>query len=263
MPSQLRLYFAAAYYRSYLGTFRWSRPSVYLAQKVILPLAQLTFFVFIGMYAGAYPLDFYLVGNAIAVAGVSSLYYVARAVASEKREGTLPYVLASPAARIPIFLGSGAFQTADAAVSVAMAFAWASLVFGLRLSWDAAVELAVVVAVATVALSGLGLLLGAISYVLWDADLVANVAIFGVLLLTGANIPLNDLPAPVAALGALLPPAGAIEAARVVARGGPLTVLPGLLAHDLALGALYAALGAATFHALEQRARNAGALEGF
>jgi len=145
---------------------------------------------------------------------------------------------------------------------MAAAFALAVLVFGLRLPLEGLSGMVLSMLVATVALCGVGLLLGSLAYIFLDAILLANWAMFILLLLTGMNIPLSELPGFAAAIGEALPLTRSIAAARLYAAGAPLDAGLGLLAGDLAIGAAYAVVGYFVFGWLETRARIQGRLEG-
>lgn len=256
----MRLFLVTAYY-SFLALFRWLSPAPYLAYRAIFPLAQLAFFALIGTYGGSQPLSFYLVGNVIGTATLST-FGVSTAVADERQQGTLSYLLATPAPRVPIFFGRAALHVADGMLNMAAAVAIAVLVFGLRLPAEGLVGIAAAMLVAVIAICGVGLLLGALAYLVLDTAVLANFAMFVILLLSGANVPLAELPDAAAAASQAIPLTRSIAAARMYAAGAPLDAGLGLLAGDLALGAVYAVAGYAVFGWLETQARRQGRLEG-
>jgi len=256
----MRLFFVTADY-TFRGMFHWLRPVPYVVNRLLFPLVQLVFFALVGQYGGSQSLSFYLVGNAIGVATLST-FGVSQAVADERWQGTLSYLLGSPAPRVPVFFGRAAYHVVDGMLNMAAAFALAVLVFGLRLPLEGLTGLVLSMLVATVALCGVGLLLGALAYIFLDAILLANWAMFILLLLTGMNIPLSELPGFAAAIGEALPLTRSIAAARLYAAGAPLDAGLGLLAGDLAIGAAYAVAGYFVFGWLETRSRIQGRLEG-
>lgn len=256
----MRLFFVTADY-SFRALFHWLRPVPYLINRLLFPLVQLTFFALVGQYGGSQPLSYYLVGNAIGVATLST-FGVSQAVADERWQGTLSYLLASPAPRVPVFFGRAAYHIVDGLLNMAAAFALAVFVFGLRLPFEGLAGIALATIVATIALCGVGLLLGALAYIFLDAILLANWAMFILLLLTGMNVPLAELPGFAAAIGEALPLTRSIAAARLYAAGAPLDAGLALLAADLAIGAAYAVAGYVVFGWLETRSRIQGRLEG-
>ncbi|MHB8631976.1 MAG: ABC transporter permease [Candidatus Limnocylindria bacterium] len=256
----MRLFFVTAHY-TFRAAFHWLRPVPYVVNRLLFPLVQLTFFALVGQYGGSQSLSFYLVGNAIGVATLSC-FGVAQAVASERWQGTLSYILAAPAPRVPIFFGRAAYHVVDGMLNMAAAFALAMLVFGLRLPLDGLAGLVLSMLVATLAICGVGLLLGSLAYIVLDAVLLANWAMFILLLLTGMNVPLTELPPFAAAIGEALPLTRSIAAARLYVAGAPLEAGLGLLAADLAIGVVYAVAGYVLFSWLELQARRQGRLEG-
>ena len=107
----------------------------------------------------------------------------------------------------------------------------------------------------------LPLLLGAVAYVMLDAGVLGNILIFMILLVSGANIPLSELPSALLFLGEALPLTRSIEAARTLAAGGEITASLPLLLQDLAIGLGYAIVGFFLFSWIEVVARRRGTLE--
>ena len=69
---------------SYRGLFNWIRPSMYIPTMLGSPLFQLIFFTKLGQYAHAESPDFYIVGNAVQVAAMASIYGMTMAIANER-----------------------------------------------------------------------------------------------------------------------------------------------------------------------------------
>jgi hypothetical protein len=53
---------------AYRGLFMWLNPAAYFFNKMLVPLMRMSFFSLLGLFGGAQPLAFYLVGNAVIVA---------------------------------------------------------------------------------------------------------------------------------------------------------------------------------------------------
>lgn len=256
----MRLFLATAYY-GYRALFSWLHPSAYVAQKMGFPLLQLVFFTLVGRYGGGQPLEFYLIGNSVAVA-FRPMFSIARAVYDERWQGTLPYLLASPANKVVLFLGRGTLYALDGTIDVAVAFLIAMLLFGLTLPLSSAPGLFAAILVATVAASGMGFFVGALAYVVLDTAFLGNTVLFMMLLFTGANVPLAELPPVAQAIGLAMPLTRTIAAARLYAGGADFWAGLPLLAADLAIGAAYSLLGVLLFRWLELQARTRGTLEG-
>jgi ABC-2 type transport system permease protein len=81
------------------------------------------------------------------------------------------------------------------------------------------------------------------------------------LLFCGVNIPLDVLPAWMAAIGRCLPLTHGIMAAREVAAGAPLADVGGLVWTELGIGAAYAAAAYGLFRLLERESRRRAVLD--
>lgn len=257
----IRLFVVSAYF-SFKGLFRWLQPEQYLLQKILFPLVQLSFFTLVGVYGGSQPPAFYLIGNALVVA-FRPMFAVTTAIADERAQGTLPYLLASPANRAVLFFGRAALQVFDGLLDIALAFAFAVFIFGLDLSganWPGLVAAALMASLAGCAV---GLVLGSAAYLFLDALFLANAMMFAMLLLTGANVPLDRLPGAVAAIGLALPLTRTIEAGRLYAAGAPFAEGLAPLAGDLAVIVAWSLAGYALFSWIETQARRRGTFEGF
>lgn len=256
----MRVFLSTSFF-AYRALFRWLTVEQYAFQKLLYPLLQLTFFAFVGAFASARPLTFYLIGNAIVVA-FRPLFAVALAVTEERDQGTLPYLLVSPANRVSLFFGRATLNIVDGAVDVVLAFVFAVLVFGLILPASALPGLAAAVLMASACGAGLGFFLGAVAYVVMDSLFLANTAMFVLLLVSGANIPAADLPPSLALLGQILPLSRTIEASRLYASGADFASGVPLLLGDLGLAVAWSIAGFAVFSWVEAEARRRGTFQG-
>lgn len=259
----LRIFLSGAWL-AYIGLFRWTRPGQYVATKVVGPLGWIAFFTFLGMSAtGRESADFYIIGNAMQVAALNGIFGVSMCIGEERNEGTLIYVLGTPANRFVTFMGRALFHVLDGMVTVVIGFFWGVTLLGLDLSVANVPGLALTILVASAATCGLGLLLGSLSLITLNVMFVNNFVSFSLLLLSGANVPLEKLPTWMQYVGAGLPLTRGIAAARLLVRGADLIDVAPLLAGELAVGMIYALLGFALFSWFEAQAKRRGTLEAF
>jgi ABC-2 type transport system permease protein len=247
---------------AYVALFHWLRPIQYAASKIIMPLAQMFFFVYLGTYAtGPGHASFYIIGNAIQITAVSGIFGVTMSIGGERDAGTLPYLFGTPANRLMIFLGRAFMNILDGALGVVIAFAWGVVLLGLDLSHTNLAGLALTILVTTISTCGLGLLLGSLALVTVNVMFVNNFVYFLLLIFSGANVPLQQLPAWMQAISNALPLTRGIAAGRILVGGGTLTsVVPGLLG-ELGVGLAYGLLGYFLFTAFEVVAKRRGTLE--
>ncbi len=249
---------------AYVALFHWLRPTQYAASKIIMPLAQMFFFVYLGTYAtGAGNASFYIIGNAIQITAVSGIFGVTMSIGGERNEGTLPYLFGTPANRLMIFLGRAFMNIIDGALGVVIAFIWGVVLLGLDLSHTNLGGLAATILITTISTCGLGLLLGSLSLITVNVMFVNNFVYFLLLIFSGANVPINQLPAWMQAISYVLPLTRGIAAGRLLVSGANLASVAPLLWGELGIGLIYGFLGYLLFTAFEVEAKRRGTLEIF
>lgn len=249
---------------SYVALFSWLRPTAYLASKIVMPLNQIIFFTFLGMHAtGRESAEFYIIGNAVQVAAINGIYGVTFSVGGERWSGTLPYVFGTPANRLVVFLGRAFMHVLDGMIAVVIGFTWGVVLLGLDLSRTDPLALLLTIILTTFSTSGLGLLMGCLSLVTRNIMFVNNTVYFLLLLLSGANIPVANLPAWMRAISQSLPLTRGIASARRTIEGASLAEVAPLLAGEVMIGLLYASAGYVFFRWFEFQAKRQGTLEAF
>jgi ABC-2 type transport system permease protein len=249
---------------SYRALFNWIKPSIYIPTMLGSPLFQIVFFTYLGRFSGAKEDDaFFIVGNAVQVCAMSSVYGMTMAVANERWFGTLGPLLASPANRLAVFLGRGLPVLANALVVSLFGFLVGVVLLGFRPGWDVVPALAAVVLASALSCTAFGMLLGSIGLRAKDFFFAANLAYFLMLLFCGVNIPLDTLPGWMSAVGRCLPLTHGIAAAREVAAGASLGHVAGLVGTELGIAAAYAVAGLTLFRILERESRRTAVLDAY
>jgi len=257
----LRLFLQGAIL-SYIALFRWLRPSAYLASKVVMPLNQILFFTFLGMYAtGRENASFYVIGNAVQMAAISGIYGVTMSIGGDRWDGTLPYLFGTPANRMAMFLGRALVHVIDGMLGVVLGLIWGVVLLGLDLSQTDPLALGLTILITTVSTSGLGLLMGCLSLITRNIMFVNNTIYFLLLVFCGANVPLAVLPDWMRAVSWFLPLTRGIASARRIIAGAGLSEVAPLLAGELFIGLVYIFLGYSLFRWFEFQAKRRGTLE--
>lgn len=263
LSNNLRLFWQGALL-SYIALFHWMRPIQYMASKILMPLAQMFFFVYLGTFAtGAENASFYVVGNALQIAAVSGIYGMTMSVGGDRESGTLGYILGTPANRLVVFMGRAFMNILDGALGVVIAFFWGVTLMGLDLSNTSIPALALTILVTTMSTCGLGLLMGCLSLITVNVMFVNNFVYFLMLIFSGANLPLDQMPAWVQTISSVVPLTRGIAAARLLVQGASLAEVLPLLLVELAVGLTYAVLGYLLFAVFEVEAKRRGTLEVF
>jgi ABC-2 type transport system permease protein len=258
--NNLRVFFIGGYL-AYRALFNWIHWSIYVPTMLGSPVFQILFFAYIGRYAGLQDDAFFVVGNAVQVACMAGVYGMALTIGGERWTQTLSPLLASPANRFALFMGRTLPNYVNGVLVSTFGFVvgWALLDFDPPLSSLPGLGLCVLVSAASC--TALGLLIGSIGLRARDVMFLANLAYFLLLLFCGVNVPLDELPGWMEAIGRALPLTHGIEAAREVAAGAPLSEVSGLLWTEAAIGAVYALVAYALFRYFEVDGRRRATLE--
>jgi ABC-2 type transport system permease protein len=256
----LRVFFVGGVI-AYRGLFNWLRPYIYFPTMFGSPLFQLIFFTKLGQYAQAQDASFYVVGNAVQVCSMASIYGMTMAIANERQFRTLAPLLATPANRAAIFLGRGIPVLANGLLVSLFGFVVGVLILDFRPGWSVVPALAATVLVTAASCTAFGMLLGSIGLAAKDVFFASNLAYFLMLLLCGVNIPLDELPGWMEAIGRCAPLTHGIMAAREIAAGASLGDVSRLVWTEAGVGAAYAAAAYGLFRLLERESRRRAVLD--
>ena len=259
----IRLFFEGAFL-SYVALFAWLCPMTYLASKVMAPLTQMLFFVFIGAYAsGAHNAAYYVIGNSLIFTASSGIFGVTMSIGGERWSGTLPYLFGTPANRMALFIGRAFMHIFDGMLGVFIGLLWGVLLFSLDLSKTDLSALTLTILITTFSTAGLGLLMGCLSLVTRNVMFVNNTAYFLLLIFSGANLEIATLPAWMQSLSSILPLTRGVAATRALIAGGKLVDISPLLGQEILIGIVFILLGYIMFRRFEYVAKVRGTLEVF
>jgi ABC-2 type transport system permease protein len=246
---------------SYRALFNWLTPAIYLPSLVLAPIFQILLMAYIGRSAGLASDEFFVVGNAIQYAAVPCLFAMTQLVGGEKFQQTLGAILVSPAPRLPLFFGRAVPVVANGAVVAAFSLVAGALILGVHIPVSAAPALALVVVVASFSCTGLGLVTAALSLRVRETAVLTNVLFGFLLIFTGANIPLAELPDWMQAVSRVIPFTASIEAARELADGASLGSVLDLVGRELVVGVVYVGAGYGLLRFFENQGRRHATLD--
>ena len=251
--------YARSVWLQYIALFQWATVRGYVAYKLLLPVAQILFFVEFGVFAtGGGNAIYFALGNALQLTANAGIFGVIATVANEREFGTLPILLGSPANRLVTFLSRASVNVIDGVLTVAIGLVLTVVVFRIDLSHGNVPLLALCIVVISFTTAGLGLLFGSLGLVMRDAIVVANILYYLLLVFCGINFPVSRLPAALQVVAYALPLTRGVEAARQAVAGASLGDVAGLLAGEIAVGVAYAFVGYLLFRAFEGYARRGG-----
>jgi ABC-2 type transport system permease protein len=193
-------------------------------------------------------------------AAVPCLFAMTQTIAGERYQQTLGYILISPAGRLPLFLGRALPVIVNGFFVAAFSLLVGGLILGVTFSGSVFAPLAVVVLVASLSCTGLGLINAGLGLRIRETSVLSNILVGILLIFCGANVAISSLPDWMAQISSWIPLTHAIEAARAVADGGSLTSVQGLIGRELGVGVIYAVAGLAIIRFFETQSRRHASL---
>jgi len=258
--SSARIFFIGGL-TSYRALFNWLSPWILVPTFVVGPITQILLFAYIGRAAGIGSDEFFVIGNALQYAAIPCLFAMGNTIADERRQMTLGIILATPAPRVPLFLGRALPVIVNGFVVSLFALVVGGLIFSIDVPPEAMLPIVAVTAVCAFSCTGLGLVGAALSLRVRETAVLSNV-IFGVLLIfCGVNVPLDDLPGWMASVAAYLPLTHGIAAARELADGAAVSAIVDDVALEVAVGTVYVGIGMVMLWYFEWESRRRATLE--
>ena len=260
--NSVRIFFVGGL-TSYRALFSWVNPWVFVPQTLGYPIFEILFFAYLGRFAGVESDKFFLIGNTFIALAMTGFFGMGNAVGGERRSQTLASLLASPANRLALFLGRGVPSICTGVVVAATAFTICSIVLGVHFTGHELAGLGVAVVISAFACTSFGLCLGALGLRGRSVSLFADTIGGSLLLLSGANVPLDRLPAAVQKVSAILPLSHGIQAGRILGGGGSFATAAPFLQKELLVGGCYLVLGIVMLRVFEYIGRRSASLDTF
>ncbi len=260
MTNWLRLFFIGGW-ASYRALFGWLSPWILIPTFIVEPIFQILFFAYVGRTAGVGSDSFFVIGNAIQFASIPCLFAMGNTIGGERYSQTLGLLLASPARRIPLFLGRSLPVIVNGLLCSLLALALGSWILSVDIPPSAIPMLVVAVAVSAFACTGLGLALAALGLRVRSTAVLSNIVMGVLLIFCGVNVALSAMPDWMAAVGNALPLTHGIEAARETVAGAAVSDVAGLVVTEAAIGAAYLVIGLGLLSYFERSSRRNATLE--
>jgi ABC-2 type transport system permease protein len=246
---------------SYRALFNWLSPWILIPTFIIEPIFQIIFFAYIGRDAGVGSDKFFLIGNSIQFASIPCLFAMGNTISGERYSQTLSLLLASPARRIPLFLGRAVPVIVNGLACALLSLLLGALVLGVGFPVGSVVPLVVVVTVSAFSCTGLGLVAAALALRVRETAVLSNLVMGVLLIFCGVNVALSALPGWMAAIGRCLPLTHGIQAARRLASGDSWSQVSGLVATEALIGVAYLLVGMAMLRWFEVESRRRATLD--
>jgi ABC-2 type transport system permease protein len=248
---------------SYRALFNWISPWIFIPHTLGYPIFEILFFAYLGRYAGVQSDQFFLIGNAFLAIAVTGMFGMGHATAGERRSQTLATLLASPANRFAVFLGRALPSIATGCFVAATSFTICAAILGVHVVFSSLPGLLLATLVAAFACTALGLCLGALGLRGRNVSVFADVIAACMLVVSGANVPLDLLPDWLQKISSAIPLTHGIEAAREIANGASISAAGDLLLKEALIGGIYLFAGLLMLRLFEYESRRSASLETF
>lgn len=264
--NMVRIFVSSALF-SFRAQFGWLYPPMWLTMKFAMSLSQMAFFAFVGQFlitTGQAPADiiaYIAIGNSIMMLSWNTIFSVINITSHDKWDGTLPLLLATPAHRLPIFVGRAMLHVFDGMLSVVISFVFAYFLFGVNFGSTDFLALSVAVFLTAFTMSGFGLLIGGFSFHFRNPLVFANIFTYVLLIFCGINFPIQALPQPLQVVSYIFPLTYGVDAGREAINGKTLIDIAPLLGQMLIVGFISIMLGYVFFRLFENHARKTGQME--
>jgi ABC-2 type transport system permease protein len=260
MRASLRIFFIGGL-TSYRALFTWLTPWILIPTFIVEPIFQVLFFAFVGRDAGVGSDSFYLVGNAVQFASIPCLFAMGNTISNERYTQTLGLLLASPARRLPLFLGRALPVILNGFLVSLVVLTLGAVVLRISIPVSSWLPLVAVLAVSSFSCTGLGLMSAALALRVRETATLANIIIGVLIIFCGVNVPVSALPGWMQAISNVLPLTHGIEAARELVGGASWGSITGLVTTEALIGVVYAGIGMTMLYLLEIESRRSATLE--
>lgn len=251
LASDLRLYLVSAWY-SYRALYAWQSLGPYISGKVAFPIAQMLFFYFMAKLAGTPDPLYIVLGHILLLPATNGVAGVSMTISGERDFRTLPYLIASPAPRAPLFLGRSLVHILDGLLSTIAAFILGVLFFHIDLSRSNLPLTGLCILLLAVTSCGLGMVLGSLALRSREAWTITSMLSIVLYMLSGVNFPVEVLPRAFQVISYGLPLTRGIQAARLAMAGADWGGVQSLFFGEMLVGAIYMLIGYLMFTAFEK-----------
>lgn len=248
------------YQKARTAAFDWRE---FLFLDAGYPIITLVFYCLLAAYSfQTTVLTQWVIGNSFLMCVNTCIFGLGSMLRAERYSGRLRSILAAPCNLFSVVLSCGLFPSFLAMGTVVLGFFVGSVLFGIRFS-DVPIGLTLATIVcAMVSSSCFGLLLSVFGLLSDSMHLILNMMNYILMIFTGAEFPVSQLPAVGQMVSKLLPLTRSIQAMNLLFGNGEGNVYA-LLLEELAVGAVYVCLAVSILKYAENACRKAGTFDLF
>lgn len=236
----------------------------FLLLETMYPFLTLVFYCVMAGYAyQTTNLTDWVLGNAFLLCTNICVFSLGTSFVGERYFGRIRSIMVGEKSKIMIVLEKGFIAGLVSMLTTFTGLLLGCLVFGIELKKMPLLELLVILVIAMFAATGFGMFLSAIGLVSDQMHLILNMVQYILLIFTGANFPISQLPIAVRWISWMLPLSRSIQVSREVVKGSTLLSHWGMLVAELLVGVCYLVLAAGLMKWAERKAIKKGTMDLF
>lgn len=236
----------------------------FLLLETVYPFFTLIFYCVLAGYAyDTTNITDWVIGNSFLLCTNICVFSLGNCFVIERYFGRIRSIIVGSAPKIEIILAKGFFPAIVGVLTTLLGFYMGCLIFNISwmdISWG---NLLCVYVVAMISAMGFGLFLAVLGLLSNQMHLILNLTQYILLIFTGANFPITQLPTILQKISLILPLTRSIEASRKIVSGKGLETVSLLLIGDLIVGIVYVVIAVAVVKYVERIAIRKGTLELF
>mgnify|MGYP003296083327 CR=1 FL=1 len=236
----------------------------FLLMETAYPFLTLMFHCVLAGYAfDTSNLMDWVIGNAFLLCTNICVFSLGSSFRAERAYGRIRSIMTGKTSKLEIVLQKGFFSALVSMGTTFAGFAAGCIVFGISWKGIPWAGLFLCFAAAMFAAMGFGLLLSVFGLLSHQMHLILNLMEYVLLIFTGSNFPVTQLPVILQRISWTLPLTRSIAAARGIVNGVENAMVLELLAGEILVGILYVVLAAILMKWAEKEAIKSGTLELF
>ncbi len=236
----------------------------FLLLDTTYPFLSLVFYCLIAKFSyQTSNLTYWVIGNSFLLCVNSCIFNVGNSFAYERRFGCLKSIIVSPRNLYLIIIEKGFFPSIVSIITVSIGTIAGCILFKIDFSDVNLVAFGMTILIAMISATSFGLVLAVIGLLTDGIHFVLNIFSGLLILFSGANFPISQLPFLAQQVSKILPLSRSIEAANLIFNLKITNYVWGLLAQELILGIIYSIIAFFLLEKIEKIAIKKAVLEIF
>ena len=229
----------------------------FLSLETLYPFLTMAFYCLLAGYAyQTSDVSEWVIGNSFLLCTTTCVFTLGIAFTGERSNGRIRSIVTSPVSKVLIVFEKGFFPCLVCIVTTFAGFLAGAAVFQISLAHVNWLVYFAILFVAMMFVSTFGLMTD-------QMHLILNTLSYIILIFTGANFPVSQLPAAGRAVSWILPLTRSIRAAKLMMQSGELSQIGSLMTQEAVLAVIYIVLAGGMVHHVERKAVQSGTLELF